>query len=78
MLTHIHHFDDIWKLGLGLFGIHLLLIGWLALVSGFIPRFVAVLVLIAGTGYLVDSFGGLLYATYPSSSPLSPLSARSC
>jgi len=63
-LTQIQQYDDIWSFGLGLFGIHLLLIGWLAFRSGFVPRFIGVLVLIAGAGYLVDSFGGLLSATY--------------
>jgi hypothetical protein len=64
VLAQIQQFDDIWSFGLGLFGIHLLLIGWLAFRSGFVPRFIGVLVLIAGMGYLVDSFGGLLSATY--------------
>ena len=64
MLAEIQQFDDIWSLGLGLFGLHLLLIGWLAFVSGFVPRFVGFLVALAGTGYLVDSIGGLLYARY--------------
>jgi len=64
VLTQIQQYDDIWSFGLGLFGIHLLLIGWLAFRSGFVPRFIGVLVLIAGAGYLVDSFGGLLSATY--------------
>jgi hypothetical protein len=64
VLAEIQQFDCIWTLGLGLFGLHLLLIGWLALVSGFVPRFVGLLVALAGTGYLVDSFGGLLHATY--------------
>jgi hypothetical protein len=64
VLTQIQQYGDIWSFGLGLFGIHLLLIGWLAFRSGFVPRFIGVLVLIAGAGYLVDSFGGLLYATY--------------
>jgi ABC-type multidrug transport system fused ATPase/permease subunit len=64
VLAGIHQFDYIWSLGLGLFGLHLLLIGWLAFVSGFVPRFVGLLVALAGAGYLVDSLGGLLYATY--------------
>jgi hypothetical protein len=64
VLAEIEQFDYIWSLGLGLFGLHLLLIGWLAFVSGFVPRFVGLLVALAGTGYLVDSFGGFLYATY--------------
>jgi len=61
VLAEIRQFDDIWSLGLGLFGIHLLLIGWLAFTSGFVPRIIGVLVAIAGAGYLIDSLGGLLY-----------------
>jgi hypothetical protein len=36
----------------------------LASVSGFVPRVVGSPVALAGTGYLVDSLGGLLYARY--------------
>jgi Domain of unknown function (DUF4386) len=64
VLAKIQQFDDLWSLGLGLFGFHLLLIGWLAFTSGFVPRFIGVLVAIAGAGYLIDSVGGLLKATY--------------
>jgi hypothetical protein len=64
VLAEIQQFYDIWSLGLGLFGIHLLLIGWLAFASGFVPRVIGVLVAIAGAGYLIDSLGGLLQAMY--------------
>ena len=40
------------------------LIGWLAFTSGFVPRVIGVLVAVAGAGYLIDSLGGLLSATY--------------
>ena len=61
VLADVELFDEIWKLGLALFGCHLLLIGWLAFSSGLVPRFVAVLVAIAGLGYLIDSLAGLLF-----------------
>jgi ABC-type multidrug transport system fused ATPase/permease subunit len=64
LLAEIERFYDIWSLGLGLFGFHLLLIGWLAFTSSVVPRVVGVLVAIAGAGYLIDSAGGLLSATY--------------
>jgi ABC-type multidrug transport system fused ATPase/permease subunit len=64
VLAEIQQFDEIWSFGLGLFGVHLLLIGWLAFTSGFVPRFIGVLVAIAGAGYLTDSLGGLLSATH--------------
>jgi hypothetical protein len=64
VLAEVERFYDIWSLGLGLFGFHLLLIGWLAFTSRFVPRFIGVLVAIAGAGYLIDSLGGLLSAGY--------------
>jgi Domain of unknown function (DUF4386) len=64
VLAEVERFYDIWSLGLGLFGFHLLLIGWLAFTSRFVPRFIGALVAIAGAGYLIDSLGSLLSATY--------------
>jgi hypothetical protein len=64
VLAGIQQFDDLWSLGLGLFGVHLLLIGWLAFTSGFVPRFIGVLVVIAGAGYLIDALGSRLTTTY--------------
>ncbi|WP_371688597.1 DUF4386 domain-containing protein [Micromonospora sp. KC207] len=54
-----------WSLGLILFGVHLLMIGWLAWRSDAVPTWVAVLVAIAGAGYLADSIGALVPAAYP-------------
>lgn len=59
VLADIQQFDDIWRLSLGLFGVHLLLIGWLAFSSGLVPRLIGVLVAIAGLGYLIDSLASL-------------------
>jgi hypothetical protein len=39
-----------------LFGVHLALLGHLAYVSGFVPRALGVLLVIAGAGYAFDSF----------------------
>ena len=64
VLAEIQRFEDLWSLALGLFGVHLLLIGWLAFTSGFVPRFIGVLVGIAGAGYLADCLGGLLSTRY--------------
>lgn len=64
VLTEIQRFDNIWSLGLSLFGLHLLLIGWLAVKSGDVPRLIGVFVAIAGAGYLMDSLGRLMSAAY--------------
>jgi hypothetical protein len=63
-LQRIQTYEDIWHVGLVLFGLHLVLVGYLAYASGYVPRALGVLLVIAGGGYLVDSFGGLLVASY--------------
>ena len=55
-LAHINTFTDIWDAGLVLFGLHLLLIAYLAYRSSYVPTFLALLIAIAGLGYLFDSF----------------------
>ncbi|MFI6820132.1 DUF4386 family protein [Micromonospora sp. NPDC050187] len=62
--AQITEFEEIWSLGLIVFGVHLLLIGWLAWRSPAVPAWVAVLVAIAGAGYLADSIGALVSAAY--------------
>jgi hypothetical protein len=64
VLAEVQLFDDIWKLGLALFGCHLLLVGWLAFTSGLVPRFIGVLLAIAGLGYLIESLASLLSTSY--------------
>lgn len=49
-----------WGVALLLFGLHLVLVGYLAMRSGFVPRLVGCLVAIAGLGYIVYMLG--LYA----------------
>ena len=66
-LQKIHDFQDIWKVSLILFGLYLLLLGYLACKSGYVPRLLGVLLVIAGGGYLLDSIAGLLTASYTAS-----------
>lgn len=53
-------FYDIWYVSQFLFGLHLLLLGYLAYRSGYIPRVLGALLVIAGLGYAADSFGAVL------------------
>ena len=55
-LRAINAYDTIWHVGLILFGVHLLLIGYLAYRSGFMPKIFGILLVVAGLGYLVDGF----------------------
>lgn len=53
-------FHDVFTAGLVLFGVHLLLVGYLAYRSGFVPRLLAFLVCVAGVGYAFDSIASVL------------------
>ena len=53
-------FNDIWYVGQFLFGLHLLLIGYLAYRSGYVPRVLGALLAISGLGYATDSLGAVL------------------
>jgi hypothetical protein len=59
-LVGVNAFTDLWHAGLFLFGVHLLVIGYLAYRSGYVPRLLGALLVIAGLGYVVDSFGVVL------------------
>jgi len=60
-------FDDLWMAGLILFGIHLLLVGYLAYRSGYVPKWLGVLLLVAGAGYVFDSVASTVLANPPGS-----------
>ena len=53
-------FNDVWHAGLFLFGLHLLVIGYLAFKSGYVPKLIAILVAIDGLSYAIDTFGTVL------------------
>ena len=53
-LNAIESYNIVWRVGLLLFALHLLLVGYLGYRSGFMPRVLAVLIAIAGAGYFVD------------------------
>lgn len=55
-LLKVDTFHDIWFAGLILFGVHLALLGYLAYRSGFVPRLIGILLVVAGAGYAYDSF----------------------
>lgn len=47
-----------------LFGFHLLLLGYLVYASKFLPRWLGVLLMIGGVGYLLQSYGHLVVPEY--------------
>jgi hypothetical protein len=56
-LPALESFNTIWVISLGLFGVSLLLVGYLAFRSGFIAKVFGILLAIAGIGYLADAIG---------------------
>lgn len=65
VMSSIASFDNGWTvIALAIFGLHLLGLGYLLIRSAYFPRFLGVLVIIAGGGYLADSFGKILVPEY--------------
>ncbi len=56
-LHAIESFRTIWLISLGLFGLYLILIGYLEFRSIFVPAVFGVLLVISGAGYVVDALG---------------------
>lgn len=64
LLYLFQHANGVMVLVWGLFfGFHVLLLAWLVYRSSFLPRWIGVLLFVAGTGYLSQSFGVLLAPT---------------
>jgi hypothetical protein len=62
VLAEVEAFSDVWAAGLLLFGLHLLAVAWLVYRSGYVPRWLGVLLAVAGAGYAVDSLSMVLSA----------------
>ena len=61
VMSSIASFNNGWvSIALAIFGLHLLGLGYLLFRSAYFPRFLGVLVVIAGGGYLADSFTRIL------------------
>lgn len=60
VMASIASFTNGWDMSLAIFGLHLLGLGVLLFRSAHFPRFLGVLVVIAGGGYLADSFSRIL------------------
>lgn len=53
-----------YAIGLVLFGLSLLVLGYLVFKSGYFPRILGVLLIVASLGYLIDSFASFLLPNY--------------
>ena len=63
-MSSIASFENGWDVGLAVFGLHLVGLGVLLFRSPAFPRFLGGLVILAGGGYLFDSFGRILISDY--------------
>lgn len=65
VMLSLSTFNFIWLIGLVFFGFHLLVLGYLIFKSGYIPRILGILLIVASIGYLIDSFANFLLPSYP-------------
>ncbi len=63
-MLSIHDFSMGWQIDFIIFGIHLLLLGYLVYCSKYAPRYLGILLVIAGLGYMADGFGNILLPGY--------------
>jgi len=63
-MSFLKAFQSIWDKGLILFGFHLLVLGYLAFKSGYIPKWLGVFLVLASVGYIIDGFGKTLSPDY--------------
>jgi hypothetical protein len=63
-MSFLKAFQSIWDMAHILFGFHLLVLGYLAFTSGYVPRWLAVFLVLASLGYIVDGFGNTLSPVY--------------
>jgi len=57
----LNAFRDTWDVGYIFFGIHLFLLGIVAFRSGFIPKVIGIILILAGISYLIDYLGWMLF-----------------
>ena len=64
VMASIASFGNGWDMSLAIFGLHLVGLGYLLFKSVDFPRFLGVLVVIAGAGYLADTFARILVSEF--------------
>ncbi len=64
VMLHLNTFSYGWAIGYVFFGFHLALLGYLVFKSNYIPRVLGLLLIVAGLGWLIDSFTIFLLPNY--------------
>jgi hypothetical protein len=63
-LVALEMFNSTWLVGLAVFGLHLMFLGYLVIRSGLAPRGLGWIMMIAGVAYVVDTLAHSLLADY--------------
>jgi hypothetical protein len=64
VMLSLSNFTLGWNFALTIFGIHLLLLGYLLFRAGYMKKILGILVLISGLGYMADGIGKVLTSNY--------------
>ena len=64
VMASVASFGNGWDMSLAIFGLHLVGLGYLLFKSVDFPRFLGVLVVVAGAGYLADTFARILVSDF--------------
>ncbi|WP_283750590.1 DUF4386 domain-containing protein [Bacillus cereus] len=63
-MLFLEAFEYIWSVGLVIFGLHLLVLGYVTFLSKQIPKFISVLLFIAAIGYIVIHVMNTIFSQY--------------
>ncbi len=69
-LVAIDTFNAAWMIGLALFGLHILVLGWLILRSGVAPKLLGAVLILAGAFYVIDTVALSMLGNYEEYSSL--------
>jgi hypothetical protein len=64
VMASLDRFNFVWLIGLVFFGFHLFILGRLMYRSGYFPKVIGALLVVAAIGYLIDSGAQLLMSNY--------------
>ena len=64
VMSLIGTFSHGWEFGLIIFGVHLLLLGYLMFKAGYMRKILGILIILASLGYMIDGLGRLLSTQY--------------
>ncbi len=64
VMLDLSAFRSGWDIALVFFSLHLFLLGYLVFVSGYMPKWLGILVVVSALGYLIDAFGAFLLPSY--------------